>query len=200
MSHRFESISRGALSAPDSASRTVTVSVCLDECFRTGMVSCRSRDSLKPCNRERALDEQRSRISASSDALDACSFRRNKSESIAFAGWRDTTLKPSTSVGMMRVIGARPVLEIGDLDILSFSRPPAQTTLFERVSSSKTARGDMSPPWSLTRRLKEEFAPPIASDFGCPFCVRNRRSVSHPSTTRSHGELVVRLSSLLAVA
>jgi hypothetical protein len=72
-------------------------------------------------------------------------------------------------------------------------------TLLERMSSSKTARGDTSPPYSFTNRLKEAFPPPKASEFGSPLRVRKRGSVSHPSTTRSQGALVARSESRLAV-
>jgi hypothetical protein len=67
------------------------------------------------------------------------------------------------------------------------------------MSSSKTARGDISPPYSLTNRSNADFAPLIASDFGFPFCVRNLESVSQPCTTRAEGVLVVRRGSKFAI-
>lgn len=72
-------------------------------------------------------------------------------------------------------------------------------TFFERISSSKTARGDTSPPYSLTNRSNEDCALPTESDWGFPFLVRNCRSVSHPCTTRAEGILVAGCGSRVAI-
>lgn len=144
------------------------------------------------------LVEHRSRIRASSAVLDACSLKRNKRESIALAGSRDAILNPSTRVGMTRPRAPSVLFGIGNLDIWSVSRAPARRTLLELMSFSKTARGDMSPPYSFTNR-SNDFPLPAASAFGFPLRVRNRRSVSHPCTTRSTGMRVVRVGSKLAV-
>lgn len=135
------------------------------------------------------LDEQRSRSSASSTALAAFIFSRYKLESIELTDWFAAILIPSTSEGMTRVSAPRPCL--GYEEIRSFTRSPARETLLERASSSKTARGDISPPYSLTSPRKERLPPSSGSDFGSPFRVRNRRSVSQPRATRSAGMRVV---------
>lgn len=178
-------------------SRTVIVNVCLEERFRIGIVNWRSRDSFKPYRSDWMLEEQRSRIRASSAVLGACSFRRYKSDSMSFLCSREAILRPSTSVGIIRVSVPRLGLVIGNFDTRSLSRSPVRRTFRERINSSETARGDISPPNSLTKRSNSDFAPPIANNFGFPFCVRNRGSVSHPCTTRSDGMLAARCESRL---
>lgn len=155
-------------------------------------MSCRFRDSFKPYSSDSALDEHLSRINESSRALDARNLKRYKDESMAIGGSRDAILRASTRVGMIRVSAPRPLRGLGNLAVSSLSRSPVRSTLRERMSSSKTARGDMSPPCSFTNRSKEDFAPPTVSDFGLPSRVRNRRSVNHPCMTRSEGTVVVR--------
>lgn len=162
-------------------------------------MSWRSSDSLNPQSVDWMLDEHRSRSRANSTALDACIFRRYKLESIGLIDGLEAILRPSTSEGIMRISAPSPRLGIGNLEMWSFSRSPARWILLDRVSSSITARGDISPPYSLTSRWKESLLPSNGNDLGFPFRVRNRWSLSHPCTTRSEGMRVARPGSELAV-
>ena len=87
----------------------------------------------------------------------------------------------------MRVSVPRLFLGVVNVEIWSFSRSPTWRTFREPTRSSRTAPGDMSPPYSLTNCWKENLAPAKGNDFGSPFRVRNRWSVSQPCTTRSEG-------------
>lgn len=98
-------------------------------------------------------------------------------------------LRLSTRVGITCASVPSPLLRPGALKACNTSRWPARRTVLERISSSNTARGDTSPPYSLTSRSNEDV-PPRESDLGCPPVI-NLRSVNHPLTTRSAGMGVV---------
>jgi hypothetical protein len=88
---------------------------------------------------------------------------------------------------MTRANGPRPAPAFGRLDACKAIRSPERATAFERISSSKTARGETSPPNSFTSRSNEGLLPATTRVLGRPLRVRNRLSVIHPLTTRSAG-------------
>jgi len=169
----------------------VSVSACVDDRFRIGTVNSCSRDSLRPCKSEWTAEEQRCRISVSSASVAACKLRRKSAESRLDAECRDAILSPSTSVGITRAKTPRPALGVGSFEVCRESRSSVRRTVLERISSSNTARGDTSPAYSFTSLSKENVPWLMARVFGRPFRVINRRSVSHPRTTRSDGIRVV---------
>lgn len=140
-------------------------------------------------------DKHRCRINASSDSVVARNLKRYSIDPIVEDGWADAILRPSTRVGMTRASGPRPLRRFGNLAVCRSKRFPARRTVLERTSSSSTARGETSPPYSFTSRSNEKAPPVRARDLG-RFCrFRNRRSSSHPRTTRSEGVRVVELGS-----
>lgn len=88
---------------------------------------------------------------------------------------------------MTLVKAPKSALGFSGFDARNSTLCPTFRMTLDRASSCKIARGETSPPYSLTRRSKGEDFPPRRSILGCPCLVTNRRSVSQPSTTRIEG-------------
>jgi hypothetical protein len=165
-----------------------------------GTVTPVPSDSLNPSNIDLVLEEHRSRTISKSTCDSTGSVRRWIEEEDPEPGFRDASRMPSTKTGRTgdrnaKLLRLRRLGHAWSQTVcpLSFTAPVLR-------SSSRTALGVTSPPYSLTRVAKDVPEPVIRRRRGRPNLSANMRSVRHPLTTLSVGACALRKASRTPLA